>query len=137
MIVISGGRDRELLDSEYLLLGLLLGWYGGPVLVGDCPTGVDKCVRNHVHPAKVGVFEADWDKYGPWAGPTRNTQMLKTPGVNLLVAFPGAGESRGTRNCISQARGLGIPVAEFPVSTPSQEQESGTENSPVQLPLEL
>jgi len=51
---------------------------------------------------------ADWDRYGKAAGHLRNGDMV-TSGADICLAFP-LGESRGTRDCIDQARTAGIPV---------------------------
>ena len=41
------------------------------ILVGDCPTGVDSCVRTILSHQKdhYTEYKADWAKYGKAAGP--------------------------------------------------------------------
>jgi len=51
---------------------------------------------------------ADWDKYGRSAGAIRNREMLDMK-PDLVIAFPTA-ESRGTWNCVNEARRRGIKV---------------------------
>lgn len=64
---------------------------------------------------RVEVHPADWDRYSKAAGPIRNAGMV-TAGADLCLAFP-IGESRGTRDCIRQARLAGIPVTEHGQTT--------------------
>lgn len=60
------------------------------------------------------AMSADWQEYGRRAGPIRNREMVDfvmgRPGIRVAVAFP-LPESRGTLDCIRQARAAGIPVA--------------------------
>jgi hypothetical protein len=59
---------------------------------------------------KTIVKMADWDKYGLAAGPIRNKQMLDL-GPDKVVAFhSNIDSSKGTKDCISRARKMGIPV---------------------------
>lgn len=53
-------------------------------------------------------FFAQWKVHGKAAGPIRNGKMVAS-GADIALAFP-IGESRGTRDCIDQARAAGIPV---------------------------
>jgi hypothetical protein len=57
------------------------------------------------------VFPADWDTYGKKAGILRNEEMAHYLFVSLhrceVIAF-WDGSSRGTRNMINTARGLGL-----------------------------
>lgn len=52
------------------------------------------------------VHRADWDRYGPGAGPIRNQEMVDA-GADLLIAFPGG---RGTEDCVRRAEVAGIRV---------------------------
>lgn len=84
------------------------------IRVGDCPTGVDRYVREECVKRKipVSVFVADWRIHGTRAGPMRNRLMLL--GSHALFALPcllHEGQSKGTRNAIEEAESLGIPVA--------------------------
>lgn len=49
---------------------------------------------------------ADWERYGPKAGPLRNAHML-THGPDGLTAFPGG---RGTAGMVRLAKDAGVPV---------------------------
>lgn len=59
---------------------------------------------------KVEPYPADWTKYGKAAGPIRNRQMLDT-NPNLVLAFHDNLEaSKGTRDCVDEARRRGTAV---------------------------
>jgi hypothetical protein len=62
---------------------------------------------------RIEKYPADWDKYGPAAGPIRNRQMLDT-GVDLVIAFRVEGvPSTGTDDCTAEAKRRGIEVREY------------------------
>lgn len=83
---------------------------GDHVVVGDCPTGLDKMIRDLCQASGVSyeVHYADWKKHGRAAGPKRNQAMVDT-GPDLCIGFP-LGDSRGTRGCMKFAGAAGIPV---------------------------
>jgi hypothetical protein len=54
----------------------------------------------------VTTVRADWGRYGPSAGPLRNSKMLLLS-PDLVVAFPGGS---GTQNMVMQARSAGVDV---------------------------
>lgn len=96
MVRISLGRLHEL-HAEDLM-----------VVVGDCPTGVDRVVRDYCKSRGIDVLcgLANWNLLGRRAGPRRNSAMvevvvaLKKAGWSASAhAFPSL-ESRGTRNFI-------------------------------------
>lgn len=86
-------------------------WVYTEVVVGDCPTGLDKCVREWCPEARV--FEADWEAHGKAAGPIRNRKMVQA--ADLLVAF-WDGKSQGTLSAIREAARAGVPVRIFSAS---------------------
>jgi hypothetical protein len=54
-------------------------------------------------------YPADWNAYGPGAGPIRNKQMLDS-GIDYVVGFHDDIESsRGTRNMLRQCARASIP----------------------------
>jgi hypothetical protein len=58
----------------------------------------------------VRIFHADWKLYGRAAGPIRNRAMLDTK-PDLVIAFhPDLAQSKGTADCVREARRRGIPV---------------------------
>lgn len=80
-------------------------------IVGDCPTGVDKSVREYFELEDDFVFNADWDAYGRAAGPIRNGEMMRK--AHALIALPGK-NSTGTIDCIKQAAMFGVAVLVLP-----------------------
>lgn len=81
------------------------------IIVGDAK-GVDTTVKTiaELLGIKCRVFKADWKSYGNAAGPIRNSLMLNQK-IDYVIAFhKDIWTSKGTLNCISQARKLGIPV---------------------------
>jgi YspA, cpYpsA-related SLOG family len=116
-VVVTGGRHFD--DAEVIreaLTDLLKAHIstGLVVHVGDA-TGADTITRALC--AKLGipytVHYADWQKYGRAAGPMRNRAMLDAANPDLVLAFPGEDESRGTRDCIRAAEAKNIPVQVF------------------------
>lgn len=127
-VAITGGRDYYHGALVAFIYRLLLA-HGDQVRVGDCPTGVDRAVRDsevaYGHPdhGRLIVFRANWKDFGAAAGPIRNACMIdgtlagtdyveaRLDQIDLLIAFPGG---KGTEDCKRQARELGIPVLEVP-----------------------
>lgn len=63
------------------------------------------------HGWKVVKVPADWGAYGKSAGPIRNREMLDLkPDLVLAFATPSLAASRGTLNCVTEARLRHIPV---------------------------
>lgn len=88
--------------------------------------GVDTQAKNEAlrRGWKQVPFKANWRRFGAAAGPMRNGAMLKkatTWGCPLVVvAFP-RGKSSGTKDCIAQARALGLEPLIFPAPEPELE----------------
>ena len=56
-------------------------------------------------------FPADWNRYGKGAGPVRNQQMIDEGKPDLVLAFhENINESRGTKDMVARARGIGLKV---------------------------
>jgi hypothetical protein len=87
----------------------------------ECPPGLEhrvmKLPGDIWHPGK----EPD---YCPYAGPRRNGEMVRRtdPRAALVIAAP-HGMSKGTRNCIRQARVQGIPVHTVHTAVTSNRQQ--------------
>lgn len=79
------------------------------VVVGDCPSGVDKFVREVCadHTIVVDIFEAEWNTYGKGAGHKRNGVMVSQQ-PELCYAFRDEGPSPGTDDCVRQAMAAGV-----------------------------
>lgn len=106
-VLICGSRDwsdREKIDNRIKALPedatvITGGARGADMMAASCASD-----RGH----RVEIFSAQWQKHGRAAGPIRNRLMLDS-GVDLVIAFP-QGESRGTRDTITEARRRGISV---------------------------
>ena len=59
------------------------------------------------HGVKLKVFPANWDKYGPRAGPIRNGEMAEY--AEALIAL-WDGKSSGTESMIEKAQAKGLKV---------------------------
>lgn len=114
-ILVTGSRewtDRSLIRS--VLLGYTYSL--DPVLVHGGARGADTIAAQEFaelfgERGTVETHEADWDRYGPSAGPVRNAAMVAL-GADVCLAFP-LGESRGTRGCMALAEKAGIPVLDY------------------------
>lgn len=81
------------------------------IIEGGC-RGADKMAGKWATVAGVNLYEvqAEWDLYGKRAGPIRNRKMLDM-GPDLVLAFHNDYEnSRGTRDCVEEAKRRGIPT---------------------------
>lgn len=136
IIAVTGSRNWQGYD---LMVGIVEGYLGlegaGPegwhelnpyvgdgfVHVGDCPTGADAMLREYMELCQVPhrVHRADWDTYGPSAGPRRNRAMLDSDeGIELLLAFREGSKSKGTDDCIRAAHEREIAVLTIEASHP-------------------
>lgn len=56
-------------------------------------------------------FPAEWKRYGKAAGPIRNQQMIDEGRPDMVLAFhENINESRGTKDMVARATGVGIKV---------------------------
>lgn len=110
-VVVSGGRDyKDIATVEDTLF-----WLNPDlVYVGDCPTGLDKFVRNWCDENEVSkkLFRAEWNTHGKAAGPIRNREMIGAASrdiehICIFVAFPGG---KGTKDCTIAAETSGFVV---------------------------
>jgi hypothetical protein len=94
---------------------------GQAVLVsGTCPPrrdgtpGADRiCELTWEHfGGQVERYPARWDVYGNRAGYVRNAEMADLPDIYKCLAFQLNG-SKGTQNCMNEAKKRGIPVSLF------------------------
>lgn len=106
-IVVTGGRDFQ--DTAFISQVFdAIALSSADTIVHGGSRGLDELATAEARRRKVPTerHQAEWRLYGRAAGPIRNREML-TSGVDLLLAFPGG---RGTHNCVTQARELGVPV---------------------------
>lgn len=109
-ILITGSRNGFNFFRIYYEIDKLNHELGiSNIIVGDAK-GVDKMVKiiADILNIKCDVFIADWESYGISAGAIRNKRMLEH-NPDLVIAFHyNINESRGTLNCLNQAKLLGI-----------------------------
>lgn len=110
-LAVTGSRELE--DAEFVW-AQISRMQPEVVIVGDCSTGVDALTRQwcRVFGVRCEVLTADWAKFGKSAGPRRNRRLVrkaKEEGA-FLLAFPRGGP--GTRDCIAQAKRVGLHVRE-------------------------
>ncbi len=120
IVVVTGGRDfkdqamveGELAKLYFATRGPFEVWHGG------CRTGADYfaslSARAHQEPHgwREKAFVADWDADGRAAGPIRNGRMVREAAFysdSVCLAF-WDGKSRGTADCMRQARHAGLIV---------------------------
>lgn len=65
----------------------------------------EKWARENKYP--IRVYSAEWSKYGPSAGPLRNTKIVES--CTHLIAFPSI-EGKGTQDSIRKAMNLKKPI---------------------------
>lgn len=103
-----GGRDFADREAVYRALDRLNSLRRIVELIEGGAPGADRMAADWAAERLVKLTEvrAEWDRYGPSAGPKRNRKMLelKPDGV---VAFPGG---RGTMDMIRAATEAGVPV---------------------------
>lgn len=112
-VVCTGSRAWPTRERVWRILDGLWQLTEGAVRigVGDCPTGLDLAVAEweaHNWPNGCGqivtVYEADWDRYGNYAGPKRNREMVRTHQPDMVLAFFAmTEENKGTHNCVDEA----------------------------------
>lgn len=113
--VVTGGRDYFPSTRDLNILERLLIKNSITVFRNGQARGVDKFAANYVRTQLLNIVvedyevtSSDWAQYGNGAGHRRNNIMLtKSPGADLLIAFPGG---KGTQGCIERAQILNIPV---------------------------
>jgi hypothetical protein len=114
-VLVCGGRnygDRERLVA---VLNKLHDEAGIDAIIEGGASGADRMAREWARlEAKGGcdvqTYEADWESYGSFAGPKRNTEMLAHSRPDLVIAFPGG---RGTADMVRKARKAGVKVVEI------------------------
>ncbi len=120
VLLVTGSRE-----GHSLVRAVLNRWvakHGEPdvVVLGDA-LGVDTeaygWTREHEY--RFEVLRAEWETFGPSAGPRRNTAMVDFAKGSAwsygtmahCVAFP-VGEAKGTRGCMALALKAGFDVFE-------------------------
>ncbi len=78
------------------------------IIVSGCADGADKLGERYAteHHLNIERYPAEWEKYGKYAGPKRNSQMAQV--ADAVIVF-WDGKSRGTKNMIESAKRANKP----------------------------
>lgn len=108
-VAIVGSRDYPTLNK---VIEYVRGLPQGTLIISGGARGVDTIAVDAAKECGLEflVFEADWEKYGPSAGPRRNRKIAEA--CDEVVAF-WDGSSRGTMTTVKMAQELGKPVTIF------------------------
>lgn len=136
IVVVTGGRDYDdLRRVAEIMYRIAVTFEMTLVVHGNCPTGLDKmvkdwCIRNHV-PERG--FDAMWSDihavgavvrrrsngqfYNAKAGPDRNERMIRETDPDIGLAFPGGA---GTSDAYRRMRkfGYGKPTFKLAIIRP-------------------
>lgn len=109
-VLVTGSRDWEDWAAIEEQLRRVQSLAEHVVIIHGDARGTDKMCQYKARQMGMEVLAvpAEWDRLGKRAGHVRNTQMLDLE-PNEVVAF-WLDRSRGTADCIRQAREAGIPV---------------------------
>jgi hypothetical protein len=114
VLIVTGGRDYR--DRDRVMAELQ---HEQPdMVVQGGANGADGWAREWagIHTCVLMTFPAKWGEWGKGAGPRRNAAMVEfVVGLDgwgyecSVLAFPGG---RGTADCVTRARDVGLPVRE-------------------------
>lgn len=116
VVVCTGGRDYEGAVARMKIERAIADERPDLVIVGDCPSGVDRIVLGVCRAMKYDYLMAfaPWDIAGNAAGPMRNQAMVdyampyKALGAEVVgLSFPG---NKGTKDCTNRMRKAGFTV---------------------------
>lgn len=85
---------------------------GSELILGDCPTGADLWARRFAefYQRPRVICSADWKKYGPRAGPIRNSLMVAQQPDDAAAFFSRLHDNRGTNDCFVKCTNARIPI---------------------------
>lgn len=111
-VLICGDRhwsDHAMIEAELSTLA-----EGSIIIQGGAP-GADDIADTVARALSLGSisYRADWDRYGRRAGPIRNREMLDTNPQEVWAFHDDIEHSKGTRDCVKEAKRRGIPVRVF------------------------
>jgi len=108
-VLVCGGRRYRDNATLWGKLNALHTVRGIGVIIQGGASGADMLAEKWAlaNDVRCMTFKADWDAYGPAAGPMRNQAMLVKGKPDLVVAFPGG---RGTADMVWQATNAEVPV---------------------------
>lgn len=110
IVLVTGSRDFADYPTLSRTLDTLADIYGVTEIWNGAAPGADALASRWAYERKVNVraFGARWGDLGSKAGPVRNLEMLDA-GPEYVVGFP-LSSSKGTWNCLHEARRRGIPT---------------------------
>ena len=111
-VLVCGGRDFTSYGTLCKKLDELDAIHGFEKVIHGGARGADRLSGDWAFARGIycNVYEANWEKHGPAAGPIRNQRMLDEGKPDLVVAFPGG---KGTADMVRRARSRGIEVMEI------------------------
>ena len=126
-VAIVGSRDfdwtptkkNEYTKGKRMFIEMLVASLGHEdYVVSGGANGVDTWAEHYAmrHDVSRIIHEADWGKHGKAAGPIRNALIVRDADI-LFAFYTDRATSRGTNNCVSQAKRKNIPVFEFDAKT--------------------
>ena len=112
LVLVCGDRDWDDYDSIYYRLNRLDATTPGLVIITGGAAGADTAANAVAEDVGIpcAVVRAQWSRYGKAAGALRNRWMLDFKPDLVLYFHKNLEASRGTRNCVLEARKRGIPV---------------------------
>jgi len=111
-IIIAGGRNYnnyEKLKTEVDKLLAIIKTKTEITIITGGANGTDAMGKRYAieHGYKHEEYNADWNRYGSYAGPLRNKEMANN--ADRLIAL-WDGKSRGTSNMITEAQRRGLKI---------------------------
>jgi hypothetical protein len=108
-VLVCGSRDWDnvsLIEDELKKIKITK-------LISGGARGADKIAENYAlkNSIQTEIYYPDWNKYGKYAGPKRNEDMVKSI-PDIILAFQ-KDKSRGTQNTIDLGRKYGIHIKIF------------------------
>jgi hypothetical protein len=114
VVLITGDRNWRCTQVAARVLDSLAGRHGDnlELILGDCPSGVDRTFRNGciMRKIKYREFVAHWDLYGKAAGPIRNAAMADSGADYAIAVHRNIERSRGTKDCVKRCFECNVPV---------------------------
>lgn len=114
-ILISGKRDFTDYKKFCKELDKLTEGADEVEIVEGGARGADFLAKRYAkeHNLKLREFPANWNAFGPAAGPIRNQEMVnyikkKKPKFEQKALFFWDGNSKGTKDCLARAKAAGL-----------------------------
>jgi hypothetical protein len=114
-VLVTGSRTLKDPTPVWTVLAGLREIHGKTpfvVIHGHNPRGADHWADTFPGEARIDRYPADWEQFGPAAGPLRNRDMLVRGGPDLVVAFVDKPlyESKGTADMVHVAKEAEVPT---------------------------